>query len=157
MPPSDSDPAKGSKLYWINGDYWRIVARGEDTEETYSMMDVTILPKNGPKSHIHTREDEVFYVIDGQFELHYGDQKFNATKGFHLNMKRGISHSFKNTGNTEGRLLIMFMPAGCEKLYEELGTPVVNIESFTQPFTFPNFVKLIQLLRKYGIEPKIPL
>ena len=72
----------------------------------------------------------------------YGDQKFNATKGFHLNMKRGISHSFKNTGNTEGRLLIMFMPAGCEKLYEELGTPVVNIESFTQPFTFPNFVKL---------------
>ena len=46
------------------------MARGEDTEETYSMMDVTILPKNGPKSHIHTREDEVFYVIDGQFELH---------------------------------------------------------------------------------------
>jgi quercetin dioxygenase-like cupin family protein len=156
IPSSDAPSEKRDKLFWITGDFWRIVASGEDTGNTYSMMDVTILPNSGAKPHIHSREDEVFYVIDGKFELHYGDQKINAANGFHLFMKRGIPHSFRNVGTNEGRLLILFMPAGCEKLYEELGIPVTDIKAFARPYTFPNFIKIFQLLRKYGIEPKTP-
>ena len=144
------------KLFWINGDFWKIIANGENTENKYALMDVTVLPKNGVKPHIHSREDEVFYVIDGEFNLRYGDNSISATNGFHLLMKRGIPHSFKNIGNKEGRLLIMFIPAGCERFYEELGIPVTILKTFVQPSTFYNFVKIIQLLRKYGIEPKIP-
>jgi uncharacterized RmlC-like cupin family protein len=119
-------------------------------------MDVTIMPKNGPKSHIHSREDEALYIIDGQFDVQYGNQKFSTKNGFHLFMKRGIAHSFRNVGNKEGRLLVMFTPAGCEKMYEELGIPVTDVKAFSRPYTFPNFIKVIQLLRKYGIEPKSP-
>ena len=145
------------KIFWVNGSFWKIIAGGEDTENKYGLMDVTVLPKNGAKSHIHSREDEVFYVIDGQFDLQYGENSIRATNGFHLFMKRGIPHSFKNIGNNEGKILIMFIPAGCEKLYEELGIPVTDLKAFVQPYTFHNFVKIFQLLRKYGIEPKIPL
>lgn len=149
-------PTSGGKLFWITGDFWRIIATGEDTENKYAIMDVTIMPKNGVKSHIHSREDEALYIIDGQFEVQCGDQKINTTNGVHLYMKRGISHSFKNVGNKEGRLLVMFTPAGCEKMYEELGIPVTDVKAFSRPYTFPNFIKFIQLLRKYGIEPKSP-
>jgi len=69
-------------------------------------------------------------------------------------MKRGISHSFKNIGNNEARLLVMFILAGCEKMYEELGIPVADIEAFSRPYTFPNFIKMIQLLRKYVLNQK---
>lgn len=146
--------SNGGKLYWITGDFWKIVANGKDTEDKYAIMDVTIMPKNGVKSHIHSREDEALFIIDGQFEVRYGDQKINPTNGAHLFLKRGISHSFKNVGNKEGRLLVMFTPAGCEKMYEELGIPVMDVKAFSRPYTFPNLIKAIQLLRKYGIEAK---
>ena len=153
---SGTSSTRNDKLFWISGDYWKIVASSEDTENKYAMMDVTILPKNGVKPHIHTREDEALYIIEGQFDLQYGDQTISATNGFHLFMKRGIFHSFKNVGNNEGKLLIIFIPGGCEKLYEELGIPVTDIKAFSKPYTFPNFVKVFQLLRKYGIQPKTP-
>ena len=38
------------------------------------------MPKNGPKSHIHSREDEALYIIDGQFDVQYGNQKFSTLK-----------------------------------------------------------------------------
>ena len=146
------------KIFWVNGYFWKIITGGEDTDNRYGLMDVTVLPKNGAKSHIHSREDEVFYVIDGQFDLQYGENSIRATNGFHLFMKRGIPHSFKNIGNNEGKILIMFIPAGCEKLYEELGIPVTKSQGICYSrYTFHNFVKIFQLLRKYGIEPKIPL
>jgi hypothetical protein len=41
-------------------------------------------------------------------------------------------------------------------MYEEMGIPVTDVKAFSRPYTFPNFIKVIQLLRKYGIEPKSP-
>lgn len=76
------------------------------------------------------------YIIDGQFEVQYGDQTINSTNGVHLFLKLGISHSFKNVGNKEGRLLVMFTPAGCEKMYEELGIPVMDVKAFSRPLHF---------------------
>ena len=111
-------------------------------------MDVTVLPKNGAKSHIHSREDEVFYVIDGQFDLQYGENSIRATNGFHLFMKRGIPHSFKNIGNNEGKILIMFIPAGCEKLYEELGIPVTDSQGICTALYLSQLCKDISITTK---------
>jgi hypothetical protein len=51
----------------------------------------------------------------------------------------------------------MFIPAGYEKLYEELGISITDLKAFVQLYTFHKIVKIFQLLRKYGIEPKIPI
>ena len=48
-----TSPCNGGKLYWITGDFWKIVANGEDTENKYAIMDVTIMPKNGVWSPIN--------------------------------------------------------------------------------------------------------
>lgn len=142
-------------LYWINGDYWKIIATSEDTQGAYALMDVTVSPKGGPKPHSHNREDETLYVLDGIFDIYYGDEKIRAEPGHHIFMRRTIPHAFKNIGSEDGRLLILFTPGGIEKMFQELGVPISDIHGFTPPFGFPNFAKAIHLLRKYGIEPKV--
>jgi quercetin dioxygenase-like cupin family protein len=147
----------GGDLYWINGDFWRIVATSKDTEGRYALMDVTVSRNGGPKPHTHSREDESLYIIDGEFDVQYGSQNTRGTTGYHLLMRRGIAHSFKNVGDKSGRLMILFTPGGLEKMFEELGIPVSDVQTFTEPFGFPNFVKVLGILRKYGIDPKGPL
>lgn len=82
-------------------------------------------------------------------------KKIKGTAGYHVYMKRGIPHQFKNVGNKDGRMLIMFTPGGLEKMFVELGIPVSDVQTFAHPSGMPDFVKGLRVLRKYGIEPKI--
>ena len=72
-----TSPSNGGKLYWITGDFWKIVANGEDTENKNANKDLTNMPKNWEKSHNHILEDEALYIIDVQLEDNYAFQKIN--------------------------------------------------------------------------------
>lgn len=56
-------------------------------------------------------------VLEGRFEFHAGDKSIEATAGACVFLPRGIPHTFKNIGPTNGRLLVTMSPPGFEEFF----------------------------------------
>lgn len=78
-----------------------------------------ISPKNGPALHTHVREDEVWWVLEGDFRFKAGDAMFWVSEGGMAFGPRGVPHNFQNVGESPGRLLVVTAPSGAERLFEE--------------------------------------
>jgi quercetin dioxygenase-like cupin family protein len=68
--------------------------------------------KGGPPRHVHPHQDEWFYAIEGNFAFEIGNEKFSLTPGESLTAPRGIPHVWASIGDTGGRILVAFSPAG---------------------------------------------
>ena len=74
-----------------------------------------------PLDHVHRSYDEVFYVIEGQFEFRLGDRLTTVGPGGVATAPRGCAHTFKNCGNSEGRVLIVAAPGRAAQMLEDIG------------------------------------
>lgn len=83
-------------------------------------------PKHGSLLHQHTREDEIFEVISGSFEIEVGFQSFCGDAGFSVLAPKGIPHRWTNVGSGPGQLLSTYSPGGLEKTFLSLGVPIVT-------------------------------
>ena len=77
-------------------------------------------PQEGPPMHIHTFEDEAFYVLDGTFQFWCGDESFVGGPGTTMLLPRNIPHTYRNIGETKGRLLVVATPGGFENFFIEI-------------------------------------
>ena len=96
----------------------RIVAPA--TEGEMAVWESIVAPNAGPPLHIHTREDEFFYVLAGTFRFTVGDRSLVASPGATMFLPRGIPHTFCNIGNSVGRILGMATPGGFEEFFLEI-------------------------------------
>src|SRR4051794_9356578 len=83
---------------------------GAQTGGAYAILEQTIPAGGGPPLHVHRHETEVFYVVEGRFELTIGDQKVDAPAGAIAVCPRDIPHTFRNVGTTTGKLLLTIIP-----------------------------------------------
>jgi len=88
-----------------------------------TVMEFVIAPKNGPRLHTHVREDEVWYVLEGDLRFKAGNDIFETSTGGMAFGPRGTPHNFQNVGDTPGRLLVLTAPSGAERLFEDYQTP----------------------------------
>jgi quercetin dioxygenase-like cupin family protein len=119
----DTAPPEAGERIWIAGDTVTIRAGAADTGGALTMLEVASRPGAGPPPHLHAREDEVFYVLAGAFELVIGDRRTLAGPGSFAFVPRGIVHRFQCIGPDPGRLLIVFTPGGLEGFFREAGVP----------------------------------
>ena len=82
-------------------------------------MELVIGPKKGPALHTHLREDELWYVLDGDFRFKAGGAMLRVSTGGMAFGPRGTPHAFQNIGETPGRLLVITTPSGVERFFEE--------------------------------------
>jgi mannose-6-phosphate isomerase-like protein (cupin superfamily) len=73
----------------------------------------------GQAQHSHPGFDETLYVVSGQWEFVAGDERFVADAGAVVHLPRGIFHSFRSTGQTDGKLVGIAVPGGIEELFAE--------------------------------------
>lgn len=66
----------------------------------------------GPARHLHVEQDELFYVLDGEYIIEVGQERFNLKPGDSVLAPRKIPHVWAYVGHTLGRLLITFTPPG---------------------------------------------
>ena len=147
-------PGEGKSL-WVLGDLYTFKVVGEDTGGSFSLIEGQVQSENGPPPHIHHREDETFYVLEGEFSFLHGDITFTATAGSFVYIPKGTLHTFKNIGTSQGRFLAIITPAGFEKFFEEIGEPAID-KSSPPPFNPATVEKLLALAPKYHLEVKIP-
>ena len=82
-----------------------------------------------PLDHVHASYDEVFYVIEGQFEFRIGDDVVSAGPGAVVSVPRGNAHTFKNCGDEAGRVLIVGAPGRVAQMLEDIGEMVASPET----------------------------
>jgi quercetin dioxygenase-like cupin family protein len=140
------------KMIAAAGDLYRFLAEGEDTSQSYAIWEAVVPPGGGPPPHVQNREDEGFYVLEGEIAFVADGQKVIARKGSYLNVPRGVVHSFKNETDLDARMLLLVAPGGMEKMFEETGTFVTGPSAKPSPSTPQELEKMAAVAAKYGIE-----
>jgi mannose-6-phosphate isomerase-like protein (cupin superfamily) len=83
-----------------------------------AVVEEIVPPGVGAPLHRHSREDEIFYVIEGTFRVWRGEEVVDAGPGGVALLPRGQVHTFRNIGAAPGRLLTVIVPAGFERFFE---------------------------------------
>jgi quercetin dioxygenase-like cupin family protein len=127
-----------------------IKARAEDTGGALGVLEGSFFEEGyGPPIHVHSREDEVMYVLDGQIRFRVGDDEFVADPGTWVWQPRGVPHSFRV--ESEGaRALVIFTPGGIERMFEDGGVPAG--ESAGPPQQEYDLEAAAALAKRYGFE-----
>ena len=148
-------PAEGRTIAVV-GDVYRFLATGEDTNEKYAQWEAIVPPGGGPPPHVHSREEEGFYVLEGEITLTIGDKRLVASSGMVANIPVGTTHSFKNGSSKAAKMLISVARAGLEKVFFAFGVPLQDGSTTALPPTKEEIEKLLAVAPSYGIEIKLP-
>ncbi len=115
--------------FWYLSQLMSALAEGEDTGGRLTVYEILFPPDSGPPLHVHEREDEAFYVLEGSLSVRMGDEEFEAPAGSFAFQPRGIPHTFRSSG--EGaRVLLLVVPSGFEGYFRALSRPA---EAMTLP------------------------
>src|SRR3712207_6150448 len=113
---------KGSRSLRVFGELVTSKITSYQTGGAYSLFEVTTQPGSGLPPHIHHREDEAFYVLEGEYEFLDEGRTINAGVGSLIYVPKGNLHTHKNIGEGIGRLLVSQTPGGLyERFVEEIG------------------------------------
>jgi quercetin dioxygenase-like cupin family protein len=148
-------PGEGSS-FWLTTDLHTFKAVGEGTNGAFALAELTSQPQFGPPPHIHHREDESYYILEGEFEFLLEDRTFTAGAGSFVYLPKGRLHMHLAAGNTPARALVLVTPAGIEKFIEEAGEPAVDGSSPPPSPELPELERIVAIAQKYGIEVPPP-
>gem|GEM_PF-570205 len=93
-----------------------------DTNGEYAVIITETPPNGGPPKHIHTKEDELFYVLQGTYEFVFGDELIIAEKGDMVHLPKGKAHTFKNIDSITGITMNTITPGGFEGFFADIST-----------------------------------
>ena len=119
--------------------------RSQDTGAAFSLHSGTMAPGAGAPLHVHTREDETFYVLAGEVEAIAGDERQSLRTGDCIFLPRGVPHRLHNVSSESAQVLMLIQPAGLEEFFEE-----VERLSKSRP---PQPEALRELTARFGIRP----
>src|SRR5262249_43918796 len=142
MNPTIRKPAEGRTVALV-GDVYRFLATGEDTNGKYALIEALVGPGGGPPPHVHSREEEGFYTLEGEITFTINGERVVATAGMFANMPVGTPHSFKNESNKPAKMLVSVAPAGLEKMFMEIGVLLAEGATTALPPTREDVEKLL--------------
>jgi quercetin dioxygenase-like cupin family protein len=141
---------------WYSGHLLTFLATGEDTQGKFALIELTGRKGNVPPPHIHHREDETFYVLEGEMTFFAGGRTIKATPGTMVFLPRDVEHSF-TIDSDQGRILVLLTPAGGEGYFQECSVPA---PAMTLPpaveTPYAEIQKMVLVAQKFGIEFVLP-
>lgn len=93
---------------------------GKDTNDQFALCYVTVPPMGGPPVHMHTREEECFYVLEGELAFEIDGERSVMEQGSCVLGPRNKTHAYQNFSQSTARLLILAVPAGLDRLFEAM-------------------------------------
>ena len=94
--------------------------KSKDTNGVFSVMEFVTPPGKGVALHVHEREDELVYLLEGEIEVTLGNQKMKGVPGVMALLPRGVPHGLTNIGNKPSRLLDTILPGQFDDYFVEL-------------------------------------
>jgi quercetin dioxygenase-like cupin family protein len=148
-------PAGTGPAYCGPGDRLTFMITGAETGGAFFMAGVAVASGGGAPSHVHSREDESFFVQQGTLTFEVGGKELIASTGDFIHIPRGIAHSFKNASKEPAALLLVATPAGLENFFAEAFIPAADIANFPQ-LAEAVIGRARKAAPKYGLELLLP-
>jgi quercetin dioxygenase-like cupin family protein len=141
---------------WYNGWLMTFLATGEETQGQFALIEAVGRRGNDPPPHIHRREEETFYVLEGEMTFSVGGQTIKATPGTMVCLPRDVAHSFV-IDSEQLRVLNLYTPAGLEGWFKELSVPA---PAMTLPLQvevpYSDLQRMLETSPRYGLEFVLP-
>jgi len=126
-------PSLGLSM-WHLGSLTTNLAEKKDTNGAFCLVEGTLAPGSEPPPHVHTREDELFYVLEGEFDVYVGKEAFKVEAVECVFLPRFKPHAFV-IRSPRLRVLALFSPAGLEEAFRSIDSPAQSLEVPTVPLT----------------------
>ena len=143
------------KSVWLVGDTYTFKATTESTGGAFALIEASVPPGSGPPPHVHTREDEAFYLLDGVLEVTADGAETLVGAGDFVFLPRGTVHWFRNPGVAATRALILAAPGGLDRFFAEAGVPARPGEQ-APPSGPEDFARIAGLQAEYGMRVQAP-
>lgn len=141
---------------WYNGSLMTFLATGEETQGKFALIEAVGRKGNAPPPHTHHREDEIFYVLEGEIVVSVGNRTIKGTPGTMIFLPRNVPHSFE-IESEEGRMLIMLTPAGFEGWFKEFSVPAaaMTLPPADEP-AYGDVQRMLEAAPRFGLEFALP-
>ena len=141
------------ETYRVVMDLVTFVAKAENTGGAYSLFETVTPPGAGAPPHLQHLEEELFFVLEGEYTFLVGEQQRVLHAGDQAFIPRETVHAYTNTGSQKARMLIMTTPGGIhEKFFAEAGEWIADPMNPSEPKGPPNIPHLLAVAPKYGVE-----
>jgi quercetin dioxygenase-like cupin family protein len=151
--------ANEGEAIWAFGCLITVKAAGETTASRAMVTENLAARGAGSPLHVHHREDEWFYVTEGELTFWVGGEVIVAPAGSFVYGPRGIPHTF-TVSSEEARFLLVTEPAGLEGMLRALGQPAASLTIPFAPTEPPDMARIMQVCEEHGVEilgpPGIP-
>jgi quercetin dioxygenase-like cupin family protein len=112
---------------WYNGHTFSFLLDASKTADTFALIHCHFRRGGEPPAHFHLKEDEIFYILEGEIHFHIGDKTFTAKAGDLAHASKGIPHQFSLVTETAKALLVI-TPPGLEIFFKEFGVAAQSLE-----------------------------
>lgn len=132
-------PGEGDRTEFL-GHTFTFKAGATDTAGAFSVIEIVQRRGGEPPLHVHHREDEAFYLLEGEMTFHVGGERLPATAGSFVFLPRDVPHTFTVDGEGEASVLQLCSPPGLEEFFRDWGNRPLEAEA------------MAQALARYGVE-----
>jgi uncharacterized cupin superfamily protein len=130
------------KTFHVFGEQVEILVTTASTNGSFCMLVQTSPPGGGPPPHLHQFEDEIFTVLEGEFELFDGERYTRLEPGVHAHTLRNQPHTFRNCGKVEGKMVCVAVGGRLDEYLESIS-----------PLEIPrDMERVLQISAEYGIH-----
>jgi quercetin dioxygenase-like cupin family protein len=142
--------AEGEARWWFGG-LAVIKATSADTGGQMTIVEMTEPPGAEAPLHVHYREDEAFWILEGSATFEVGDMTIEAGAGDYLFGPRDIPHRY-TVGESGCRMLFICTPAGFEDLVREMSEPAASRTLPPPSEEEPDMARVAAVAEAHGCE-----
>ena len=143
--------AGDGKALSLRGTQVAYKAEGERPGGGPTFLEFTAAPGFSTGDHVHSRIEEIFYVVEGEFQIRAGDRTLRAKPGDFVLVPPGVPHGFGNPDGASAKMVLLISPAGVhEQYFEELAALLAKPGA-------PDIQAIAELRQRYDTQQVSPL
>lgn len=136
----------------VMGERYTVLLSAEETNGAYTLFEFHVPKGHGPPPHVHSREDESFYILSGELDFMLDGNINRVRAGDVIYGPRNIPHTFAGASETPARVICLVSPGGFEKFFAAVGKVVSDKSIPAQAPTDVDIEKLMRIAADFGLR-----